>query len=85
MTQMPIIERVARILCDQDYGDPDQVVQGEGAAVGRTWLGWQAYHTQAVRILRVMREPTPKILASGIREEDWKRAVDAALEEVASS
>jgi hypothetical protein len=54
MSRALVIERVARLLCEFEGRDPDEIVQGEGAAAGEQWLGWQAFETQAVRILAVI-------------------------------
>jgi len=45
MTNMT--ERVARLLCVFQGRDPDELCHGELKAAGMTWLGWQAFATQA--------------------------------------
>ncbi len=68
MQSASAIERIARVLCRQDGADPDEVRQGEGAAAGRTWLGWQAYAANAracVASLRTLNDSSAMIAGSG--------------------
>lgn len=85
MPEQPMLERVARILCDIDLRDPDAVVVGEGHATGRTWLGWHAFLSDARQILIALREPTLAALAAlpAIQRADaadhWRAMIDVEL------
>lgn len=94
MGEQPMLERIARVLCEQELRDPDAICIGEGKAVGRTWLGWQAFSSSARTVLTAMREPTPTVLAalsvSGNKDGDdatpqidiadrWRALIDAEL------
>lgn len=94
MDEQPMLERIARVLCEQELRDPDAICIGEGKAAGRTWLGWQAFSSSARAVLTVMLEPTSTVLAkfsvSGNKDGDdatpqidiadrWRALIDAAL------
>jgi hypothetical protein len=86
-----MIERVARVLCEQEGRDPDEVCIGEGAATGKTWFGWQAFETNARKVLIAVRGLTDAelraggaseyVVAHGDYREFWHGAIDAALAE----
>jgi hypothetical protein len=67
MTEM--IERVARRLCDENGGNPDDV----------TDRGWEAFVGSARAAIEAMREPTEamKTAASGYRIEEASSGYDA--------
>lgn len=90
-----MIERIARLLCAREGGDPDEVRHGELHAAGRTWLGWQAHASEARGLLAAMREPTEAMAQVGGNEipreseclaEDaadiWRAMIDEELAEV---
>jgi hypothetical protein len=62
---MNMTERVARILCQQADRDPDEVVAGEGRAIGVTWLAWEAFETNARAVLTALHEPDGAMKAAG--------------------
>lgn len=77
-----MIERIARIICESQGGNPDAIIQGEGAATGRTWAGWQAYASEARAIVTSMREPTDGMLqAEGVTVSGKTLRVDSYLED----
>lgn len=85
-----MIERIARVLCEKDGGDPDEVRLGEGHAAGKTWLGWQAHASDARDILGVMRDPSEAMIGAGrivllegerVTVEAYQAMIDAAREE----
>lgn len=86
---MTPLERAARVLCEFDGGDPDEVRHGEGRAWGRAWLGWQAYASQARRVIEAIREPSEAMENAGTVQADrtavvgpiWCAMVDALLNE----
>ncbi len=85
MPEQPMLERLARRLCEIDLRDPDAVVVGEGLATGRTWLSWHAFLADARGILSAMREPTVASLGTlpeGDRADAanrWRALIDAEL------
>lgn len=81
-----MIEQISRVLCEREGRDPDEVVEGEGAAAGSTWLGWQAFATEAIDVLKAMRIPSVMMILScadlpGSQQEYWTRSIDAAIAE----
>jgi hypothetical protein len=88
MIAQSMTERVARILCKQWGREPDEVVQGERAAVGRSWLGWEAFADEAKDIMAAMREPTEDMNDAIVdvapdrpHGDYWRAGIDAALAE----
>lgn len=86
MAEQPMLERIARKLCEIDLRDPNGVVVGEGVATGRTWLGWHAFIADAQSVLTAMREPTSTALATlpasemaGVADH-WRALIDVELE-----
>lgn len=87
-----MIERVARMICANQGGDPDAITYGEGAAWGKSWTGWQAYANEAREIIAAMREPTDDMVDAGEATADrpclcmsaryaWRAMIDEALAE----
>jgi hypothetical protein len=83
-----LIERIARVLCAREGRDPDEAVRGEGAAIGETWFGWQAFASDAVDILREMREPSDIMIDAAYVEDvdgyarptgTWQAMIDAEI------
>lgn len=58
---MKMVERIARLLCEREGGDPDEIRQGEGKAVGQSWTGWQAYASDAEVLLAALRRPAEPV------------------------
>ncbi|WP_332802752.1 hypothetical protein [Sphingomonas sp. RT2P30] len=78
-----MVERVARFLCEREGREPDELCHGEGKAAGETWVGWQAFASDADELLRAMRSPTTWMIAECgdlpvSIQEAWPRLIDAA-------
>jgi hypothetical protein len=84
---MSPLERAARVLCDLTGRDPDEVCIGEGKAVGQTWLGWEAFVSDARAVVAAIREPSEGMVravdepADGYGEHIWQMMIDALLDE----
>jgi hypothetical protein len=83
MTTM--VERIARLLCAKDGGDPDEVRAGEGHASGKTRAGWEAFASTAVDLLGAMREPTATMVKAGWEKSPEVGAAYIAMIESAMS
>jgi len=59
------LERVARVLCEIDGGDPDEVRHGALHAAGQTWLGWEAHAADARKVIAAIREPSEAMVKAG--------------------
>lgn len=88
----PPVERIARILCAQNYSEKGQGIgSGRGAAISAAVSshcdhGWREETVRAAEVLRTLREPTEEMVkageaAKGGAADTWDAMVRAALGE----
>ncbi|MBW4330812.1 hypothetical protein KY084_07965 [Stakelama sp. CBK3Z-3] len=86
------IERIARVLCAQEYSEKgERVGSGRGAAMSAAVSShcdhsWREEMSRAAEVLRTLREPTEAMVkageaATGGAAETWSAMVNAALGE----
>ena len=77
-----MIERVARLLCEQRGGDPNVVIQAgdaTGNPIERT--AWELHQDDARAVLSAMREPTEEMMRAKAVDDDGEKAeVDGYLD-----
>jgi hypothetical protein len=63
----PMIERVARAICNVHGIDPDGKFKSsnDGPGTAPHLLAWHDFQPEARAAIKAMREPTPEILAAG--------------------
>ena len=71
VSEMPIVERIARVLAGAEGSDP--------SAGEKVDLAWREHVNQALAVLHTMREPDSQMASAG-DADTWTRMVEAALE-----
>lgn len=94
MSEVSMLERVARVLCTRAGKDPDRVLCPAsdtaadigGAEPAGQWAEWHPYVDLAHEILFAMREPTQGMVAAGsvtdsMAYDAWQIMIESALAE----
>ena len=84
ISDMRMIERIARIICRSAQIDPNKTAFSSSSAEPGKRLAWMDFADQAREILLVIREPTREMLRAGPRDfgaDGWHAMIDAALKD----
>lgn len=92
MSEMDMVERVARALCSADGRDPDELHCGSliWEAHSEGFLEFPDYEAMAHAAIGAMREPTPEMIEAGLScpivnydgndpKQVWEAMIAAAL------
>ena len=88
MTEMTMVERVSRVLCARNSGNPDALIPRAYLDAGATGdlPAWREWEEDARAAIAAMREPVGAMnpanwVGEQQRGEVWRDCIDAALAE----
>jgi hypothetical protein len=77
VSEMPLVERIARVLAGAAHSSN---AEGSDPSAGeKVDLAWREHVNRALAVLHTMREPDGRMAAAG-DADTWSRMVEAALE-----